>query len=149
MFPGKAFKIVLDPLQGGLLFHQFLVTFTTSFVAPSTGETINLVKGFIGETGRLWTSDLSSSYFIQRGVPLFYAGTMGMALYPRLGRFVATFTLLIGSFVASLGFMRIADQVPVKALASIPPGLLLGFMVIPILMVLSYFELTARKRFRD
>ena len=69
-----------------------------------------------------------------------------MSFFSRLEKSVATLVLLASSFVAAFGFMRIADQVPVKSLASIPPGLMLGFLVIPVLIALSYGEYLIRRR---
>ncbi len=140
--------MLLNPLNGGLIFHQFLLTFTTSFTPGSSGDSIDVVKTFIGDAGNFWTTSLTTSYFIQRGVPLLYASTIAMSLYTRLERSVATVVLLGTSFSASWGFMRLADQVPTKALASIPPGLILGFAIIPLVLVLSYGEGYLRRRIR-
>ena len=140
--------MLLNPLNGGLTFHQFLLTFTTSFTPESSGQSIGQIKTFIGGAGDFWTSSLTTSYFIQRGVPLLYASTIPMAMYARLERSVATLVLLGASFGASWGFMRLADQVPTKAFASIPPGLILGFAIIPLVLLLSYGEGYLRRRIR-
>jgi len=138
--------IIVNPLNTGLLFHQFFASFTTSFQSETTFQSVTQIKGFIGSSGAFWTSPWTSAFFIQRGVPLLYVAVMAMSLFSRLEKSVATLVLLIASFVASFGFMRIADQVPVKSLASIPPGLMLGFLVIPVVIALSYGEYLIRRR---
>jgi hypothetical protein len=131
--------ILVAPSNVGVFLHELILAFTTSTQAPA-GSTVNLVKGYIGNVGEVWTTDWSSSYFMQRGIPLFYASVIAFSLYPRVRKVTATLLLLIGSFAAANGFLRIADQVPVKGIASIPPGLILGFAVIPLILVLDRVE---------
>lgn len=140
--------MIINPLPSGIFFHQVLTSFTTSFSSTGTDAAIFQIKGFIGSIGDFWTSNFTSSYFIQRGVPLLYAGAIIFSFYPRSGKFVGTIILLASSFVGSYGFMRLADQVPVKSIASIPPGLILGFMIIPLIIGLNFIESFIRSRIK-
>ena len=82
------------------------------------------------------------TYFSPHGAVIIFGGAVPFALYTYARRSTATLLLLFSALVAGLGYMRIGDQDPLKAVASTTPGLALA-----LLFVLGFFAVDRVERF--
>jgi hypothetical protein len=113
--------------QGGTAFGQAAYTYLRSFV--------NLFMGAFG-------NEVIPTFFSQHGAVLFFAGAVPFALYTYVRRSTGTLLLFFSAVVAGLGYVRIGDQDPLKAIASTTPGLTMA-----LLFVIAFLSIDRVERF--
>lgn len=139
--------IVVDPLTSGQDFYNLALVALTSEPGTSVGVTsYSGLRGFIGSFMNLFGNYLTPTFFSQHGAVLFYVGAVPFALYNYVRRSTSTFLLLFSSVFASVGYVRIGDQEPLKAIASAMPGISLALLLIAAFLGLNYIEGYFRKR---
>lgn len=128
--------LLVDPLFGGRLFHEFVLAFSVG--GSDIGEVesaFNYVFSSISGAFGSWASPVWSA---QRGQALYYMGAVGFAIFSKLRRNTGTLVLVLSSFLAGDGFVRVADLAPFKSMASFVPGVALGMLV-----ALSYLAINS------
>ena len=138
---------IIDPLRlGGLLGQYGLYSFTgeTNGVGGVSGGG---VRSMIGTSMTLFGDYTTAGYYAQHGASLFYVGAVPFAVYSKLGKTTSTFLGLFAAFAAGSGFIRIADMIPLKSVASVIPGVAVGFGFIALFLGLNWVESAMRRRF--
>ncbi|MEM0117540.1 MAG: hypothetical protein QXV32_03760 [Conexivisphaerales archaeon] len=145
-FVGAGLFILVDPGNLGNLFSQ-LVLATLSGVPTlgAGGQTYEGIRHIIGTFMQLFGDNATVNYYSQHGAAAFYAGVIPFALFSRLGKSSATFLALFSAYVAGTGFVRISDMIPLKAMASVIPGVALGAVILIIFVGLGLLEWFIRK----
>lgn len=132
--------LVLDPLFGGVIFHEFVLLFSTGPGIDEATITQGTIKGFLSQVARSVGAHASRTYFAQMGVVLYYMGAVPFCLFSKISKTTATLLLLFSAFAAADGFVRIADMIPLKSFGSVLPGLVIGFLIIPLFALVSVLE---------
>jgi hypothetical protein len=145
-FVGTGLFILIDPGNLGNLFSQ-LALVNLSGVPPlgAGGQTYEGIRHIIGTFMHLFGDDATINYYSQHGAAAFYAGAIPFALFSRLGKSTATFLALFSAYVAGTGFVRISDMIPLKAMASVIPGVALGAVILLVFIAIGVLELLIRK----
>jgi hypothetical protein len=139
--------LIVDPLQVGQDFYNLVLLALTSESGTAFGQSawVGLraaVSVFMNAFGDYTTL----SYFSQHGAVLFFAGAVPFALYSYLRRSSATLLLFFSAVMAGLGYVRIGDQDPLKAIASTMPGVTMGILIIVAFLSLDRVERFLRLR---
>jgi|GEM_PF-1447137 hypothetical protein len=146
-FVGAGLFILIDPGNLGNLFSQ-LALVNLSGVPPlgAGAQTYEGIRHIIGTFMQLFGDNATINYYSQHGAAAFYAGAIPFALFSRLGKSTATFLALFSAYVAGTGFVRISDMIPLKAMASVIPGVALGAVILLIFIAVGMLELLIRKQ---
>jgi hypothetical protein len=123
--------LLVDPLQLGQDFYNLLLQILTSEGGTAVGQAAytqlrSLVAVFMNAFG----NNVIPTFFSQHGAVLFFAGAIPFALYTYLRRSTATLLLFFSAAVAAVGYVRIGDQDPLKAIASTTPGFAMAVLFI-------------------
>jgi hypothetical protein len=143
VFGALAFLIV-DPLKVASAFYDILLTVSSNVTIGSTGATSNFLRGIIGQSLSAFQSSLTPGFVASHGAALFFLAVVPFVLYTRVGKGTGTILMLFSAVVCGIGFVRIADMVPVETIASITPGLVIGLLLIPPFWAISRLEAAAR-----
>src|SRR5579885_2884741 len=137
-FVGAGLFILIDPGNLGNLFSQ-LALVNLSGVPPlgAGAQTYEGIRHIIGTFMQLFGDNATINYYSQHGAAAFYAGAIPFALFSRLGKSTATFLALFSAYVAGTGFVRISDMIPLKAMASVIPGVALGAVILLIFIAVG------------
>ena len=145
---GAVLFLLIDPLRLGDSFYNSVLAQTTSVSVGTGAQSVGAARSFIGIAMDFFGSayNVSLTYYAQHGAAFFYFGAVPLALYAGLKKSTATTLALFASFVSGLGFVRIADMLPTKAIASVVPGVALGVGVSLLFLGMNYFEAGMKKR---
>ncbi|HUH82433.1 MAG TPA: hypothetical protein VLX33_00985, partial [Nitrososphaerales archaeon] len=80
------------------------------------------------------------------GAVLFFAGAVPFALYTYVRKSTATLLLIYCAMIGGLGYVRIGDQDPLKAVASTTPGLAMALVFIALFLGFDRVERFMRNR---
>jgi hypothetical protein len=140
----SAFLFLLaDPLQLGQDFYNLLLQITSSEPGTAFGQAAyEYLRSFIHSFMSAFGDEVIPTFFSQHGAVLFFAGAVPFALYTYVRRSTATLLLFFSAVVAAVGYVRIGDQDPLKAIASTTPGLAMA-----ILFVLAFLATDRVERF--
>jgi hypothetical protein len=139
--------VLIDPLNVGDLFSQVVLINFSGVPSAGTGQQIyEGTRQIIGQFMSLFGDFASKGYFSQHGAAFFYVGAVPFALFSRLPKSVATLLALTSAYICGTGFVRISDMIPLKAIASVPPGLALGAAFLLLFAGLGFVEYAIRKR---
>jgi hypothetical protein len=146
IFSSLVVFILIDPLNIGNLFGQFvLVNLTSAPTVGAGGATYEGVRGLIGQFMSTFGDLASLGYYSQHGAAFYYVGAIPFALYSRLSKTTSTFLVLLCAYICAAGFVRIADMIPLKAIASVIPGIALGGVVALGFLGIGLVEYALRK----
>jgi len=137
---------IADPLNVGNDVYDLLLTVTSSVNIGSTGPTYQFLRNLIGQPTAFFQSYLTTGYVASHGAVLFFAAAVPFIAYSRVGKGTGTLLMLFSAVGCGIGFIRIADMVPMETIASIAPGVFLGLLILPVLFVLSRLESAIRYR---
>lgn len=123
--------LLVDPLQLGQIFYNLVLQVTTSEGGTAVGQAAytqlrSIVAVFMNAFGNY----AIPTFFSQHGAVLFFAGAIPFALYTYVRRSTATLLLFFSAAVAAVGYVRIGDQDPLKAIASTTPGFAMAVLFI-------------------
>ncbi len=141
------FFIIVDPLTSGLILHEFILLNT---VGPSFGaafQTESYVRDFLANIGIAMGGWASPTYGLSTGIILYFMGAIPLCLFPKLQKVSAALLLSISMIAVGTGGIRVADMNPWKMLASIMPGILVGFLVALGFFLISIAEGKIREKF--
>jgi hypothetical protein len=145
-FVGAGLFVLIDPGNLGNLFSQLaLVNLSGVPTLGAGGQTYEGIRHIIGTFMELFGDNATINYYSQHGAAAFYAGAIPFALFSRLGKSTATFLALFSAYVAGTGFVRISDMIPLKAMASIIPGVALGAVILLVFFAIGLLETLIRK----
>lgn len=147
VFLGGLAFLVVDPLTGGQAFYNLLLVGLT----PDKGTAVGVYswlgfRSFLGQFMSLFGNYLTLSYFSQHGAVVFYIGAVPFVLYTAIRKTMATILALFSALLAGIGFVRIGDQIPQKAIASAMPGITIGLLFLGVFLLLGLTEAYIRKR---
>jgi hypothetical protein len=115
--------LLVDPLLLGQDFYNLLLQVTTSEGGTAVGQAAyTQLRSFIAIFMNAFGNEVIPTFFSQHGAVLFFAGAIPFALYTYVRRSTATLLLFFSAAVAAVGYVRIGDQDPLKAIASTTPG---------------------------
>jgi hypothetical protein len=139
--------LIVDPLQIGQDFYNVILLALTSQSGTAFGQSAwfglrAAVSYFMNAFGYYTTL----TFFSQHGAVLFFAGAVPFTLYTYLRRSTATLLMFFCAVLAGVGYVRIGDQDPLKAIASTMPGVTLGVLVILAFLSLDRVERFLRQR---
>jgi hypothetical protein len=140
----SAFLFLLaDPLQLGQDFYNLLLQVLSSEGGTAFGQSsYTYLRSFLGVFMNAFGNEVIPTFFSQHGAVIFFAGAVPFALYTYVRRSTATVLLLFSAVVAAVGYVRIGDQDPLKAIASTSPG-----MAIAVLFIVAFFAMDRVERF--
>jgi hypothetical protein len=123
--------LLADPLAGGQDFYNLLLNVASGQAGTAFGQAAYVdLRAFIEYFMNAFGNEIVPTYFSQHGAVLFFVGAVPFALYTFVRRSTATLLLLFSAVVAGLGYIRIGDQDPTKAIASSTPGFALALLFI-------------------
>jgi len=140
------FFIIVDPLTGGIIFHEFILLYTVGPYFETAVATQSYVKTFLAEIGIALGGWASPTYGLSTGTILYCAGTIPVCLFAKLERSTATVLLFSCAFFAASGGVRVADMNPWSAVASLIPGVVAGFIFAGIFSLISLAETVIRTK---
>jgi hypothetical protein len=139
--------LLVDPLQLGQDFYNLLLQVTTSEGGTAVGQAAyTQLRSFIAIFMNALGNEVIPTFFSQHGAVLFFAGAVPFALYTYVRRSTATLLLFFSAAVAGVGYVRIGDQDPLKAIASTTPGLALALVFIVTFLATDRVERFLRLR---
>jgi len=142
---GMAFVIV-DPLNVASGVYELLLTVSSNVGIGIGGPSSEFSRGIIGQPLGLFQSYITSGYVASHGVALFFVSALPFLLYSKVGKGTGTILMLFAALGCGLGFVRVADMVPMEVIASAAPGLLLGSLLIPAFWAIDRLEAVVRAR---
>jgi hypothetical protein len=144
----SAFLFLLaDPLQLGQDFYNLLVQVLSSEGGTAFGQAaFTEFRSFIGVFMNAFGGSAIPTFFSQHGAVLFFAGAVPFALYTYVRRSTATLLLVYCAVIGGLGYVRIGDQDPLKAVASTTPGLAMALVFILVFLGFDRIERFLRQR---
>lgn len=122
---GVAF-VVADPLNISSSFYELLLTVSSNVGFGISGSSYEILRGIIGQPLALFQSYLTSGYVASHGDALFFVSALPFILYSRVGKGTGTLLMLFAALGCGIGFVRVADMIPLEVIASAAPGMLLG-----------------------
>jgi hypothetical protein len=139
---------IADPLNIAMEVYDVLLSFTSNVNIGSTGPTYQFLReNIIGPPTGFFQSYLTSGYIASHGAVLFFVAAVPFIAFARVARGTGTVLMLFSAIGCGLGFVRVADMIPMETIASIAPGLFLGALILPVLLVFSRLETAIRQRF--
>ena len=140
---GTFLFLLADPLQLGQGFYNLLLQVTTSEGGTAVGQAAyTYLRSFVAIFMNAFGNNVIPTFFSQHGAVLFFAGAIPFALYTYVRRSTATLLLFFSAAVAAVGYVRIGDQDPLKAIASTTPG-----FAIAVLLVVAFLATDRVERF--
>jgi hypothetical protein len=136
---------IVDPLNVASTFYDALLTVSSNADIGATNAISETLRGFIGQALSAFQSSLTPGFIASHGAALFFLSAVPFVLYPRVGKGTGTVLIIFCALGCGLGFVRIADMIPVETIASATPGLAIGFLLLPVFWVMSKLEGLARK----
>jgi len=135
--------LVVDPLQVGGDFYNLLLQVLSSEGGTAFGQAAyTQLRSFINYFMGAFGNEIIPTFYSQHGAVIFFAGSIPFALYTYVRRSTATLLLFFSAIVAAVGYVRIGDQDPLKAIASTTPGIALA-----VLFVLMFLASDRAERF--
>ncbi|MDA4123957.1 MAG: hypothetical protein OK438_00710 [Thaumarchaeota archaeon] len=135
--------LIVDPLQIGQDFYQLILLGLTSETGTTFGQSaLVTVRDSVSHVMSIFGDFSTLSYFAQHGAVFFFVGAVPFALYTYIRKSSATLLLFFSALLSGLGYVRIGDQDPLKAIASTMPGVTIG-----ILVILAFLSLDRVERF--
>lgn len=128
----SAFLFLLaDPLQLGQDFYNLLLQIVSSEGGTAFGQAAyTQLRSFLAVFMNAFGNEVIPTFYSQHGAVIFFAGAVPFALYTYVRRSTATLLLLFSAIVAGVGYVRIGDQDPLKAVASTTPGFAVALVFI-------------------
>ena len=144
----SAFLFLLaDPLQLGQDFYNLLIQVLSSEGGTAFGQAaFTEFRSFIAIFMNAFGNYSVPTFFSQHGAVLFFAGAVPFALYTYVRRSTATLLLIYCAIIGGLGYVRIGDQDPLKAIASTTPGLAMAVLFIIVFLGFDRMERFLRQR---
>jgi hypothetical protein len=135
--------LLADPLQLGQDFYNLLLQILSSEGGTAFGQAAySNLRSFIQVFMDAFGNEIVPTFFSQHGAVIFFAGAVPFALYTYVRRSTATLLLFFSTMVTAVGYVRIGDQDPLKAIASTTPG-----FAISVLFILAFFSMDRVERF--
>jgi hypothetical protein len=145
-FLGIVFFLATDTLNLGQTFYAIFLNLTTSEGGGIVGRQTEVgFRNFLEQMMFLFGRFVSTNFYSSHGATLYFFAALPFVIYSKLRKTSATLLLLFSSFGATVGFIRVADLNAAEALASAPPGLAMGLLAIPVLVILSVLETRIRR----
>jgi len=139
--------LIADPLVLGQDFYNLLIQILSSEGGTAFGQAaFTEFRTFIGVFMNAFGGNAVPTFFSQHGAVLFFAGAVPFALYTYVRRSTATLLLVYCAVIGGLGYVRIGDQDPLKAVASTTPGLAMALVLILIFLGFDRVERFLRQR---
>ena len=139
--------LVVDPLQLGQDFYNLVIQLLSSEGGTAFGQAaFTDFRAFIAVFMNAFGNYSVPTFFSQHGVVLFFAGAVPFALYTYVRKSTATLLLIYCAMIAGLGYVRIGDQDPLKAVASTTPGLAMALVFIALFLGFDRVERFMRSR---
>lgn len=146
-FVAAGIFVLIDPANLGNLFSQLILVNVSGVpTSGAGGQTYEGVRNIIGTFMNLFGDNVTVNYYSQHGAAAFFAGAVPFALYHKLGKSTSTFLALFCAYLSGTGFVRIADMIPLKAIASVVPGVALGGVIILLFIAVGLVEAIIRKK---
>lgn len=139
--------ILIDPITSGVIFYEFILLFTVGPGMEFSYTSWSYFRMFLGSVAEAFGAWISPVYHISAGIMVYYAAIVPFCLLPKLKRSTATVLLLFCAFFVADGGIRIADMMPWKSVASLIPGLLVGFVFAVLFCLISVIETIIRIKF--
>jgi hypothetical protein len=135
--------LLADPLQLGQDFYNILLQVSSSEAGTAFGQAaFTDLRSFLGLFMNALGNESIPTFFSQHGAVLFFAGAVPFGLYTYLRRSTATLLLVFCAAAAGLGYVRIGDQDPLKAIASTTPG-----FAVAVVFILAFLASDRAERF--
>ena len=139
--------LLADPLALGQDFYNLLIQVLSSEGGTAFGQAaFTEFRIFIGVFMDAFGGNAVPTFFSQHGAVLFFAGAVPFALYTYVRRSTATLLLVYCAVIAGLGYVRIGDQDPLKAVASTTPGLAMALVFVLAFLGFDRVERFLRQR---
>ena len=139
--------LAIDPLQLGLDFYNILLQLGSNEPGTAVGQIAwTQLRAFIQYFMNAFGDFIVPTYYSQHGAVLFFVGAVPFALYTYVKKSTATLLLFFSALVAGLGYVRIGDQDPLKAIASTTPGLAMAVLFIVAFLAFDRVERFLRTR---
>ena len=139
--------LVLDPLQLGLDFYNIILLLGSSSPGTAVGQVAWIqFRAFLGYFMNAFGNYIVPTFYSQHGAVLFFVGAVPFALYTYVRKSTATLLLFYAAIVAGLGYVRIGDQDPLKAVASTTPGITIAVLFIVVFLAFDRVERFLRSR---
>jgi hypothetical protein len=139
--------LVVDPLQLGQDFYNILLNILTSQPGTAFGQAAYTdIRAFILFFMNAFGNYIIPTFYSQHGAVIFFAGAIPFALYTYVRRGTATLLLFFSAVVAAVGYVRIGDQDPLKAIASTTPGFAMSILFILLFLTSDRVERFLRLR---
>jgi hypothetical protein len=123
--------LLVDPLTLGQDFYNLLLNVLTSQPGTAFGQAAYVdLRAFILYFMNAFGNFVVPTFYSQHGAVIFFAGAVPFALHTYVRRGTATLLLFFSAVVAAVGYVRIGDQDPLKAIASTTPGFAMSVVFI-------------------
>lgn len=140
--------VMVDPLTSGIIFYEIVLLLTVGPDFGTASTTLSYVKEFLSSGGLALGGWVSPTYALSTGIILYFAGAIPFCLFPKLRKSTATFLLLLSSFAAADGGVRIANMRPWMTVACILPGIAIGLFFCVLFYAINTLEIGLRARFK-
>jgi len=135
--------LLADPLQLGQDFYNLCLQILTGQPGTAFGQAAyTYLRAFIEYFMNAFGNNVVPTFYSQHGAVIFFAGAVPFALYTYVRRSTATLLLFYSAVVAGVGFVRIGDQDPLKAIASTTPG-----FAIAVVFIIGFLSIDKVERF--
>ena len=139
--------LILDPFQLGLDAYNFVLQIGSSEPGTAVGQiAYTQVRAFILYFMNAFGNYIVPTFYSQHGAVLFFVGAVPFALYTYVRKSTATLLLFFSAIVGGLGYIRIGDQDPLKAIASTFPGFAMAVLFIALFLSFDRVERFLRTR---
>jgi len=138
------FILFLNPLTSGVFMHEIVYGYLLPFQMQLKAEMVPIVRSIISIFAQMLRTR-----FYSHGIVLYFALSVPLCALSKVNKTTATFlALLISLPLTHNGFMRVGEIDPIHALNSMMPGILLGFFVFVVFLLISYLETLIVRRLR-
>ena len=146
-FTSAVLFLLADPLQLGQDFYNLCIQVLSSEAGTAFGQAaFTDFRSFIAIFMNAFGTYVIPTFYSQHGAVLFFAGAVPFALYTYVRKSTATLLLIYCAVIGGLGYVRIGDQDPLKAVASTTPGLALALVFILAFLGFDRVERFLRQR---
>lgn len=123
--------LLADPLQLGQDFYNILLNLLTSQPGTAFGQAAyTQLRSFVLYFMNAFGNYITPTFYSQHGAVLFFAGAIPFGLYTYVRKSTSTLLLFFCALVSAVGYVRIGDQDPLKAVASTTPGFAMAVLFV-------------------
>lgn len=137
---GAVVLVLANPLSLGTVVFQGILLFVGNIPLGAAYATALTFKGLLYGFGSAVGGSVTPVFLLSAGKIAFFAGIVPLAFLKKMGKTSATLTLLLSALLLGDGGVRVGEMTPSKTEITVIPGIMFGFAIALILLLIALFE---------